>query len=225
MKRSALRGARAIELAAARVGRPIVLWGGGVLLALAIGMLLHAVASAAVETDARRRFDNLARGAQERLDNAIASYARAVRAMAALHAAGGGSAVPDRASFHRYAAALDLPNNYPAIEALTFATRVPDNEREAFVAAMRADRSVDVRGYPDFQIFPAGRRPWYEVVTYQYSASTWRPVHWSRGRYPRRATVAPSSRRGSLSSCPTRCRTTRLACACRCTSGACCRWG
>lgn len=170
MKRSALRGARAIELAAARVGRPIVLWGGGVLLALAIGMLLHAVASAAVETDARRRFDNLARGAQERLDNAIASYARAVRAMAALHAAGGGSAVPDRASFHRYAAALDLPNNYPAIEALTFATRVPDSERAAFVAAMRADRSVDVRGYPDFQIFPAGRRPWYEVVTYQYPA-------------------------------------------------------
>ena len=58
MKRSALRGARAIEFAAARVGRPIVLWGGGVLLALAIGMLLHAVAGAAVETDARRRFDN-----------------------------------------------------------------------------------------------------------------------------------------------------------------------
>ena len=168
MKRSALRSARAIELAASRVARPIVLWGGGVALALAIGMLLHAVASAGVENDARRRFDNLARGAQERLDQAIASYARAVRAMAALHAAGGGNTVPDRAAFHRYAAALDLANNYPAIEALTYATRVPDNERDAFVAAMRADHSVDARGYPDFKIFPAGRRPWYEVVTYQY---------------------------------------------------------
>lgn len=158
----------AIDAAAARLGRPFVLWGGGIALSLAVGLLLHAVASAAVESDARARFEHLAEATRERLDEALMSYGRAVRAMAALHAAGGGERVPDRAAFHRYVAALDLPANYPAIEGLTYAAHVREGEREAFIAAMRADRSVDVRGYPDFSIFPAGRRPWYEVIAYQY---------------------------------------------------------
>src|SRR5690606_2838799 len=136
--------------AAARLGRPFVSWGGGIALSLAVGLLLHAVASAAVESDARARFEHLAEATRERLAGALVSYGRAVRAMAALHAAGGGERVPDRAAFHRYVATLDLPANYPAIEGLTFAAHVRDGEREPFIAAMRADRSVDVRGYPDF---------------------------------------------------------------------------
>jgi len=167
MKRSTLRGT-AVDALAARLGRPLVLWGGGVALSLAVGLLLHALASAAVEVDARRRFDSLARTASERINAALASYGRAVRSLAALHAAGGGQAVPDRASFHRYVEALDLARIYPAIQGLTYAAHVPDAAREQFVAAMRRDRGVDPRGYPEFTIFPAGRRPWYEVVAYQY---------------------------------------------------------
>ena len=151
-----------------RFWRPLVLWGGGVALSLAVGILLHAVAWASVEDDARRRFDHLAEGARERLDGAIASYGRAVRGLAALHAASGGRAGLDRVTFARYVAALDLAHNYPAIEGVSYAVHVPDAGRDVFVAAMRADRSVDPRGYPDFAIFPAGRRPWYEVVAYQY---------------------------------------------------------
>ncbi|WP_137174346.1 CHASE domain-containing protein [Massilia sp. HP4] len=163
-----LPGAGAIDAAAARLGRPFVLWGGGIALSLAIGLLLHAVVSAAIEDDARGRFEHLAEGTRERLDGALVSYGRAVRALAALHAAGGGERVPDRAAFHRYVAALDLPANYPAIEGLTYAAHVREGERDEFIATMRADRSVDVRGYPDFTVFPAGRRPWYEVIAYQY---------------------------------------------------------
>jgi len=167
MKRSTLPGP-VINALAARLGRPLVLWGGGLALALSVGLLLHALAAAAVEEDARRRFDNLARTASERIDAALASYGRAVRALAALHAAGGGQAVPDRARFHRYVEALDLARNYPAIEGLSYAAHVPDAARDAYIAAMRADRSVNPRGYPDLTIFPAGRRNSYEVVTYQY---------------------------------------------------------
>jgi len=163
-----LPGREAIDAAAARLGRPFVLWGGGVALSLAVGLLLHSVAGAAIDTDARGRFEHLAEATRERLDGALASYGRAVRAMAALHAAGGGERVPDRASFHRYVAALDLAANYPAIEGLTYAAHVRDAERDGFIAAMRADRSVDARGYPGFAIYPAGRRPWYEVIAYQY---------------------------------------------------------
>ncbi|RNF27757.1 hypothetical protein NM04_26805 [Massilia aurea] len=168
MKRLTMPGIDAIKAACARLGRPFVLWGGGLALSLAVGLLLHAVASAAIEDAARGRFEHAAQAARERIDAALASYGQAARALAALHAAGGGDAVPDRAAFHRYVAALDLPSNFPAIEGVSYAAHVREDEREAFIAAMRADRSVDARGYPDFTIFPAGRRPWYEVVAYQF---------------------------------------------------------
>ena len=168
MKRALLPGPEVIDDAAARLGRPFVLWGGGIALSLAIGLLMHAVTSAAIEDDARKRFENLTQSTRDRLDAALASYGRAVRALAALHAAGGGARVPDRASFHRYVAALDMPANFPAIEGVTYAAHVRDGARGAFIDAMRADRSVDLRGYPDFTIFPGGRRPWYEVIAYQY---------------------------------------------------------
>ena len=168
MKRPALPGSDAIGAAFARLGRPFVLWGGGIALSLAVGLLLHAVVGASIEDEARARFDSLAQAARERIDASLASYGRAVRSLAALYAAGDGDGVPDRASFHRYVAALDIARNYPAIEGVTYAAHVQEAQREAFVAAMRADRSVDARGYPDFTIFPAGRRPWYEVIAYQY---------------------------------------------------------
>ncbi|MDY0973707.1 CHASE domain-containing protein [Massilia sp. CFBP9012] len=168
MKRLSMPGIDAIEAACARLGRPFVLWGGGIALSLAIGLLLHAVAGAAIEDAAEGRFEHAAQAARERIDAALASYGSAARSLAALHAAGGGDAVPDRASFHRYVAALDLPSNFPAIEGVSYAAHVREKERAAFIAAMRADRSVDARGYPDFTIFPAGRRPWYEVIAYQF---------------------------------------------------------
>jgi len=168
MKRLILPGVDAIGAVCARLGRPFVLWGGGVALSLAVGLLLHAVVGASIEDEARGHFASLAQAARERIDASLASYGRAVRSLAALHAAGGGDRVPDRAAFHRYVAALDIARNYPAIEGVTYAAHVREAQREAFVAAMRADRSVDARGYPDLTIFPAGRRPWYEVIAYQY---------------------------------------------------------
>ena len=155
-----------------RPSRLALLSGGGIALALAVGAALHYVTAHAVEEDARRRFDNLARGAQDRLNAAIASYGRALRGMTALHAAG---ETPDgtlsRRAFDRYVGALDLAHNYPAIEAVTFAAYVREAEREAFEAAMRRDRSVDPNGYPDFAIRSDGPRPSYEVIAYQYPSS------------------------------------------------------
>ncbi|OON64597.1 hypothetical protein B0920_03555 [Massilia sp. KIM] len=147
-----------------------MLWGAGVALSLAVGGLMHALALRSIEDDARRRFENLARGAQERLNMAIASYGRAVAGLAALHAAGPADRPPSRPAFDRYVHALDLKRNYPAIEAVTFSAYVRHDQREAFVAAVRADRSLDPAGYPDFTIHGNGQRPWYEVITYQYPA-------------------------------------------------------
>ncbi|WP_229429626.1 CHASE domain-containing protein [Massilia sp. ZL223] len=156
----------------ARPSRMALLSGGGMVLALAAGAALHYVTAHAVEEDARRRFDNLARGAQERLNAAIASYGRAVRGLTALHAAGDtADGTLSRRAFERYVGALDLAHDYPAIEAVSFAAYVRESEREAFEKAVRADRSVDPNGYPDFAIRSDGPRPSYEVIVYQYPSS------------------------------------------------------
>ncbi|MFC4929574.1 CHASE domain-containing protein [Massilia sp. GCM10023247] len=148
---------------ARRTTRP-VLWSAGLLLALFVGMALQMATSRAVEEEARRRFDNRARATQEKLANAINSYTEVTRALAALFAA---SERPvTRLTFHRYVDALDLRTHYPAIDAVSYTHEVEDGGREAFEAQVRADRSVDPRGYPDFAIGPPGRRPRYNVLTY-----------------------------------------------------------
>ena len=142
----------------------LVLWGAGVWFALLVGALLHMVASRNVEEEARRRFEYRARAAQERLAGAIKSYSEVTRAMVALFSS---SKTPvSRLQFHDYVRLLDLKANYPAIDAVSYSQEVKDAEREAFVAAVRADRSLDPLGYPGFDIRPPGRRPSYNVLTY-----------------------------------------------------------
>ena len=139
-------------------------WAAGVALSLTVGLLLHSLALRAVEDDSRRRFDYVAQVARERVSAAIASYARVLRGLSALHTAG--EAPLDRLRFHRYVTALGLPEQFPAIEAVSFVAWVPDTRRDAFVAAVRADDSVRPGGYPAFDIRPAGRRPHYQVITW-----------------------------------------------------------
>ncbi|MCC2958504.1 CHASE domain-containing protein [Massilia sp. IC2-477] len=139
-------------------------WVAGLALALAVGALCYRVASSAVEYDARRRFETVSSLAQERISSAIASYARVVRGMSALHAAG--ERPLTRLRLHRYVQALDLQGQFPAIEAVNYVAHVPDAQREAFIAAVRADRSVNPAGNPHFNIWPAGRRPSYAVITW-----------------------------------------------------------
>ncbi len=150
--------------AGARGATRILLWGAGLGLALLVGAVLHTAAVRALEADAQRRFDNRARATQERLAGAIKSYTDATRALAALFASSDGPVT--RLQFHRYVDRLDLRTHYPAIDAVTYAQVVRDAERDAFEAAVRADRSVDPGGYPGFAIVPPGRRPSYTVLTY-----------------------------------------------------------
>ncbi|MEX5747788.1 CHASE domain-containing protein [Massilia sp. X63] len=149
---------------AAQQGASAAPWVAGLALSIAVGALCYRVAAGTVEDDSRRRFETVARLAQERISSAISSYARVVRGMSALHAAGEGPLTQLR--LHRYVAALDLPAQFPAIEAVSFIAHVTDEQREAFVASVRNDRSVNPAGYPNFEIRPAGRRPWYAVVTW-----------------------------------------------------------
>jgi signal transduction histidine kinase/CheY-like chemotaxis protein/HPt (histidine-containing phosphotransfer) domain-containing protein len=94
----------------------------------------------------------------------VRSYADVVRGLAGLYQANGGTVT--RLQFHRYVETLGVAEHYPAIESVNFAAWVDDDARDAFAAAVRADRSVAPEGYPDFAIRPAGRRRSYTVLTY-----------------------------------------------------------
>jgi PAS domain S-box-containing protein len=140
------------------------LWCGGVWLSLLVGIGLYLGAAGTVDEDAQRRFDSIAQGTRQRLDGSVQAYAQVVRNLGALFDANGGEV--SRLQFHRYVESLAVREHYPAIESLNYGVHVLDAQRDAFVAAVRADRSLDPRGYPAFDIQPPGRRPDYLVLTY-----------------------------------------------------------
>jgi two-component system sensor histidine kinase/response regulator len=136
----------------------------GLLLSLLVGMVMFASAAKVVDDDAHRRFDAVARTAQSSLGASIVSYTGVLRGLAALFSSS--AELPSRLAFQRYVNALDVRKSFPALEGITFASYVTDAERARFVAAVRADTSVDPAGYPDFEIHPPGTRAAYTVLNY-----------------------------------------------------------
>ena len=135
----------------------MLIGGVGVVLALAVGAALYAVADKMVEDDARQRFENITRSTQYSISARIKSYSDVVRGLVALFQT---SDQVSRLQFHQYVRGLGVERNFPALEAVTFAPVVPDARREAFIAAVRAE------GFPQFDIKPAGRRAEYTVLNY-----------------------------------------------------------
>jgi signal transduction histidine kinase/CheY-like chemotaxis protein/HPt (histidine-containing phosphotransfer) domain-containing protein len=152
------------DIAMRNTGRTAAPWVGGVTLALLAGVGLYLGAAHAVAVDAQARFDHLARTGRQQLDGAVHQYADVVRGLAALFQANGGTV--SRLQFQRYVETLGVARHYPAIESINYAHYVDDGARDAFVAAVRADRGVAPAGYPDFAIRPAGHRPSYTVLSY-----------------------------------------------------------
>ncbi|MGZ3181616.1 MAG: CHASE domain-containing protein [Telluria sp.] len=142
----------------------VLLWGVGIALSCLVGMSLYVAAAKTVEDDAEQRFENVTRAAQYSLSARVKSYTDVVRGVVALFQT---SDKPiSRLQFHRYVDGLDLGRHFPAIETINYAVYVRDAERDAFIDAVRGDRSLDPNGYPDFTIKPPGRRPSYHVLTY-----------------------------------------------------------
>jgi two-component system sensor histidine kinase/response regulator len=146
----------------------LLFWAAGCLLALSFGAVLYGYAAKTVDDDADQRFENLARSTQYGISARIKAYSDLTRGMVALFQTTDNLT---RLQFHQYVASLDLVNHFPAIEALSWAPQVTDAQRAAFVAAVRADRSLSPEGYPNFDIKPPGRRDHYQVLTYMEPAA------------------------------------------------------
>ena len=71
-----------------------------------------------------------------------------------------------RDAFHRYVSNLALAESYPGIRSLTYSQRVPGALKPEFEDRVRADTSVDLRGYPGFAIKPPGDRAEYMAIVY-----------------------------------------------------------
>ncbi|GAB2844194.1 hypothetical protein GCM10027277_09910 [Pseudoduganella ginsengisoli] len=140
-----------------------LLWGIGLSLSVAIGMVLYANAARVVDEDDRQRFDNLARSTQYSISARVKAYSDVVRGLVALFQT---SDNLTRLQFHQYVSSLNLPLHFPAIETLNYAVPVTEAERAAFVAAVRADKSLDPAGYPNFDIKKPSPSGQYTVLLY-----------------------------------------------------------
>lgn len=76
------------------------------------------------------------------------------------------SAEVSRSEFHQYAANLDLAKRLSGLQAISFHRRVLHAQRGAFIARVRADRSLAAEGYPEFDLRPPGDRPEYLIADY-----------------------------------------------------------
>jgi diguanylate cyclase (GGDEF)-like protein/PAS domain S-box-containing protein len=71
-----------------------------------------------------------------------------------------------RADFRRYVEGLSLRERHPGIRSVNYAPLVPAAQLPDFVARVRADRSIEMSGYPAFAVRPAGARREYLPILY-----------------------------------------------------------
>jgi diguanylate cyclase (GGDEF)-like protein/PAS domain S-box-containing protein len=72
----------------------------------------------------------------------------------------------DRDDFKLYLSGFNLAQSYTGVRLVSYVRYVRLADKPAFERGVRRDRSVDLRGYPDFKIKPPGIRDEYMVVTY-----------------------------------------------------------
>ena len=134
---------------------------------LAIGVALSAMAAYVVagrlEREERLAFETEVGDAQNAITSRVRAYSDLLLGIRGLFVA---ENTVGRAEFRRYVDSLDLDRRYPGVQVIHYGRRITAAQRPAFEAMVRADTSVDLRGYPGFAINPPGDRPEYVVVQY-----------------------------------------------------------
>ena len=113
----------------------------------------------------RALFERRVATLRQTLDTRVQSY---IDTLPGLRLVASGAQRANDADFLRYVEAISLQERFPNLALNFVADLVRDEERDAYVAAVRADRSVEAAGRPTFDIRPAGRRPRSMVLRHQY---------------------------------------------------------
>ena len=134
---------------------------------LAVGLMLTAAAAYLAERqvrhEARLKFEGVVSDWPAAIEARIRAYADILLGIRGMYIA---ADTVSRAEFHEYIKSLDLDRRYPGVQVIHYGRRIDARERASFEEALRRDRSVDPRGYPNFAINPPGERTEYVVVEY-----------------------------------------------------------
>ena len=142
----------------------------GLSLSLGVGAAFYVAIAMSVESDAKERFDSMAKNAQATIEARIKNYTDVLRGSASMFEA---NEMISRAAFHRYVSGLDMPRHFPGIETINFARTFSERERPAVEAEMARDNARARDGYPPFVIQPAGQRASYSALVYIEPISSW----------------------------------------------------
>ncbi|MGM4988867.1 diguanylate cyclase [Tardiphaga sp. 841_E9_N1_2] len=116
-----------------------------------------------IAADMQRRFAVDAVDISNAISERLRTHAEVLVSMQGLYASIGRV---DRAQFRRYIDVLDLGRRYPGFQALQSLRHVTPDHLDAFVAEVRADKSIEHSGQPDFAVRPPGPRSIYNVVEF-----------------------------------------------------------
>lgn len=134
---------------------------------LAVGGALSAgaayVVGQRVAHEAQLQFDADVADTRDAISTRIQAYADVLQGVRALFDTRN---VLVRDEFRQYVQSIGLSHRYPGIQVIHYSQRIPDKQRAAFESKVRADTSVEPRGYPGFAINPPGDRPEYVVVQF-----------------------------------------------------------
>lgn len=130
---------------------------------MAATLAIRGIAERMITADVQRRFAADAIDVTNAISERLRVHADVLVSMQGLYASLGHV---DRAQFRRYIDVLDLGRRYPGFQALQSLRRVTPDQLQAFVAEVRADKSIEHIGHPDFAIDPPGARAIYNVVEF-----------------------------------------------------------
>ncbi len=134
----------------------------GVPLSIAVGLAMYLLTASSIEADSRQRFSAHAHNARNIIAARIKSYTDVLRGTASIFQT---SYPLSRKQFHGYVGGLDLQRNFPAIEVISFAEYVKDENRAAFERRIQSELAMEKDGLTSFEIRPPGRRAEYSVIT------------------------------------------------------------
>jgi signal transduction histidine kinase len=137
-------------------------WAGLLFSSLA-GGLAYALTAHSIEKDAQERFFNYTGYAQSVTAVRLQSYTNLLRGTASM-LQGTNDITQDQ--FHEYVRGLKLSKHYPALDYINFASYVRAEQRDMFVAKLRAEKGFLGKKASALDIVPAGTRPDYLPVTY-----------------------------------------------------------
>jgi diguanylate cyclase (GGDEF)-like protein/PAS domain S-box-containing protein len=138
-------------------------------LILIITFLVRGFYSEQVEKENIQKFHFSAERSKDMIENRLRLYGEALGGLQGLYAA---SEQVNRVEFNYYVNALQLDERYPGFQALSFNRRITHEQKEAFERKVRADKSLDAVGYPNFVVKPQGNREEYTVVEFIEPKST-----------------------------------------------------